>query len=85
MQLPNISEICYQVYVGGLTFNRILNYVYEKVTKTLYIYVYEHENLEFIFDLKVTGFRAIKEIMFSIYLIIKSQTRYKVLSIKKGE
>ncbi len=85
MQLPNITEICYQVYVGGLTFTRILNYVYEKVTKTLYIYVYEYGNLESIFDLKVTGFKAIKEIMFSIYFIIKSQPRYKVLSIKKGE
>lgn len=84
MQLPNITEISYEVHVGGLVFNRVLNYVYEKDTKTLNIYVYECGNLEAVYDLKITGFRAIKDVMFSIYMVIKSQPRYKVLSIKKG-
>lgn len=85
MQLPNIKEIKYIVRIGGMTFERTLNYDYNKETKTLYIDVYEYKRLDSEFDLKVTGFRAIKEIMFSIYLIIKSQPRYKVLSIKKGD
>ena len=84
MQLPNIKEIKYEVRVGGLTFNRTLNYKYEKYTKTLNIYIYEFGNLESVFDLKIIGSRVIKEIMFSVYLIIKAQPRYKILSIKKG-
>ncbi len=85
MQLPNISEINYEVRVGGLTFNRTINYEYEKGTKTLNIYVYELGNLEGVFDLKIIGSRVIKDVMFSIYSVIKAQQpRYKILSIKKG-